>query len=107
MGAIAPINFEKDLSSPIYCPTEQGSKFILHPLNEILNGLLCILHPSVEIPNDAPGQLGAYCSTQDLFTRKIEILYGTGFIAPSKKMNLALAVVRKSKEPPPYLNHSQ
>ena len=54
-----------------------------------------------------PLELGAYCSTQDLFMRKIEILYGTGFIAPSKKMNLALAVVRKSKEPPPYLSNSQ
>ena len=54
MGAIAPIDFEKGLTAPINFLCEQEWKGILHPCIEILNGLLGILQPSIEIPNDAP-----------------------------------------------------
>ena len=53
MGAIVPIDFEKGLSAPINFRRKPWAKCILHPLIEILNGLLGILHPSIEIPNDA------------------------------------------------------
>ena len=54
MGAVVPIDFEKGLSAPINFRRKPWAKCILHPLIEILNGLLGILHPSIEISNDSP-----------------------------------------------------
>ena len=59
MVAIAPIDFEKDVAAPINFLWKQGSKGILHQCIEILNGLLGIPHPSIEIPNDAPASIPA------------------------------------------------
>ena len=54
MGAIAPIDFEKDLIAPIEFRWKQELKDSLHPSIEICNALIGILHPSIEIPNDVP-----------------------------------------------------
>ena len=54
MGAIAPIDFEKGLIAPIDFHWKQGLKSNLHSSIEMPNGLLGILHPSIEIHNDAP-----------------------------------------------------
>ena len=54
MGAIVPIDFEKGLSAPINFRRKQGLKCNLYPSIEALNGLLGILHPPIEIPDDAP-----------------------------------------------------
>ena len=57
MGAIASIKFEKGLIEPINFLWKQGSKGNLQPCIEIINGLLGILHPSIEIPYDTPENL--------------------------------------------------
>ena len=54
MGATAPIDFEKGLIAPINFRWKQGLKGRLHLSIEIPLGLLGILHPLIEIPNDAP-----------------------------------------------------
>ena len=54
MGAIAPIDFEKSLITPNDFHWKQGLLYNLHPLIEIPYGILGILHPSIEISNDAP-----------------------------------------------------
>ena len=54
MGAIAPINFEIGLNAPIDFRWKQVSEGNLHPWIEIKNGLTGCLHPSFEIPKDAP-----------------------------------------------------
>ena len=55
MDAIAPIDFEKGLIAPIDFCWKQGLKDNFHQLVRIPFGLLGIMHPSIEIPNDAPG----------------------------------------------------
>ena len=52
MGAIAPLDFEKGLIAPIEFCLNKGN---LHQSIKIRNALLGILHPSIEITNDAPG----------------------------------------------------
>ena len=57
MGAIAPIDFEKGLIRHIDFRWKQGLKSDLHTWIEITNGLFGLLHPSNEIPNDAPDRI--------------------------------------------------
>ena len=54
MVAVGPINFEESLITLIDFCWKQGLKGNLHPSIENLSALLGILHPSIEIPNDAP-----------------------------------------------------
>ena len=56
MGAITLIDFEKSLTAPINFLLKSRVKRFFHPSIVILNGLLGILHPSIEIPNDAPDE---------------------------------------------------
>ena len=61
MGAIAPINFEKDLIAPIDFSWKEGFKGNLHPIIETPYGLLGILHPLIVIPSDTPEYQVAIC----------------------------------------------
>lgn len=57
MGVIAPIDLEKGLIVPIDFRFKQGLEGNLLQLLEVPNGLLGILDPSIQIPNDAPDML--------------------------------------------------
>ena len=60
MGAIAPIDLKKGLIAPIEFRWKQELKGNLHLSIEIRNTLVGILHPSIEIPNDAPDLESTY-----------------------------------------------
>jgi len=57
MGVIAPIDLEKGLIVPIDFRFKHWLEGNLLQLLEVPNGLLGILDPSIQIPNDAPDMI--------------------------------------------------